>query len=347
MNTTPAELPDKTKSAQDRRLTDFLTEAERAPYRFHLFSLLRKLEALGVTEQPLGKTAKSKSEKIRLKQEPSLFFAPAEVSHIGLGEKGITELSTYGFGLFGPNGPLPLHLTEYVYERKHHFRDHALTGFADIFHHRAISLFYRAWANAQSVNSLDGGDHWTFSRYIASLIHVGSEGLRKRDNVSDYAKYYFSGHLIEKSRPTSALVQILEFYFSIPVRVQQFCGRWIPLSDEFRARMSSFSTMSLGDAPVLGAKIFDIQTKFRLVLGPLNWSDYCSFFYNQKNAKRLCDWVNFYTQMELDWDVNLVLAQKEVPKLRLGAGLQLGLATWLGKLERDGDDLVIDLTRSR
>ena len=331
---------------EEQKLNSFLAVAQRTPYQFDLFSLLRKLEALGVSAQPLGKTGKLKSEKIRLKQEPTLAFAPSAIYAIQSGKNAVTEVSIYGYGLFGPNGPLPLHITEYVYERKHHFRDQALADFANIFHHRAISLFYRAWANAQSVNSLDGGDHWTFSRYIASLIHVGSPGFRNRDSVSDYARYFFAGHLITNRRSTGALEQILNKYFGVSVKVKEYIGRWISLSEEYCAVLSGRSHQSLGAFPVLGTKIFDIQTKFRLVLGPLTWFDYCSFFYKQKNANRLSDWVKFYTHLELDWDVNLILAEKEVPELRLGAGLPLGLATWLGKLDRDGDDLVIDLTRT-
>ena len=53
------------------------------------------------------------------------------------------------FGLLGPNGPLPLHLTEYARERLRHAGDPTLSRFLDIFHHRFLALFYRAWAQAQ------------------------------------------------------------------------------------------------------------------------------------------------------------------------------------------------------
>src|SRR3546814_4973730 len=37
------------------------------------------------------------------------------------------------FGLFGPNAPLPLHLTEYAMDRQTNARDSTFTAFANIF----------------------------------------------------------------------------------------------------------------------------------------------------------------------------------------------------------------------
>ena len=45
------------------------------------------------------------------------------------------------FGLLGPNGPLPLHLTEYVRERLRHHADPTFARFLDLFHHR-FALFF-------------------------------------------------------------------------------------------------------------------------------------------------------------------------------------------------------------
>ena len=54
--------------------------------------------------------------------------------------------------------------------------------------------------------------------------------------------------------------------------------------------------------------------------------------------------VRNYVGDALDWDLNPVLAQAEVPPLRLGVGARLGWTTWLasGRLGRDGDDLKLD-----
>jgi type VI secretion system protein ImpH len=49
------------------------------------------------------------------------------------------------------------------------------------------------------------------------------------------------------------------------------------------------------------------------------------------------DWVRLYLCFELDWDLRLVLKDREVPRLTLGGGGRLGWTTWLGQ-RRGGTD---------
>ncbi len=88
------------------------------PFEHDLFMLLRRLDARG-GHPPLGRAPRPKDEPLRLGQEPSMAFAPSNVSQVDASTDGPPHISVYGFGLFGPNGPLPLHLTEYARERYH------------------------------------------------------------------------------------------------------------------------------------------------------------------------------------------------------------------------------------
>jgi type VI secretion system protein ImpH len=80
---------------------------------------------------------------------------------------------------------------------------------------------------------------------------------------------------------------------------------------------------------MLGARIFDRQHKFRVVLGPLSMRDYQRFLPGGASLVRLTDWVRLYVRDPLDWDVNLQLRQSEVPRLALGRRQRLGYTTWL------------------
>ncbi|MBT1136451.1 type VI secretion system baseplate subunit TssG, partial [Pseudomonas sp. PAH14] len=128
--------------------------------RYDLFQLLRRIDAQGSERYPLGRAPLPKFEPLRIGQQPSMGFAPSTVAEVRQREEnGLHDVSILSFGLFGPNGPLPVHMTEYARERIHHHQDHSLSAFADLFHHRLTLLFYRAWADAQPAVSLDRNDN--------------------------------------------------------------------------------------------------------------------------------------------------------------------------------------------
>ena len=152
----------------------FWRGVRETPWRYDLFQLLRRIDAQGGERYPLGRAPLPKFEPLRIGQQPSMGFAPSTVAEVRQREEnGLHEVSILSFGLFGPNGPLPVHMTEYARERIHHHQDHSLSAFADLFHHRLTLLFYRAWADAQPAVSLDRDDNRRFEGYLASLIGMG------------------------------------------------------------------------------------------------------------------------------------------------------------------------------
>jgi type VI secretion system protein ImpH len=101
---------------------------------------------------------------------------------------------------------------------------------------------------------------------------------------------------------------------------------------------------TLGSGAVLGRSVWDRQHKFRVRLGPLTLSQYESFLPAGKELAKLVDWVRLYLCFELDWDVRLLLKEREVPRLTLGGGTRLGWTTWVGerRSETDADDLCLN-----
>jgi len=321
----------------------FWEELEREPYAHDLFHTLRWIDARAGGRSPLGRDASPRHEPVRLRQEPSMAFAPATLAAARqASDNGPPELSIYSFGLFGPNGPLPLHLTEHARERIHHHGDVTLNAFADLFHHRLILLLYRAWADAQSTVSLDRKEE-RFTRYIASLLHMGGPSMRRRDSVMDHAKFHMSGHLLRQTRNPEGLRHILETFFSLPVRVREFVPQWIRL--EPRQCLSLGGRAGLGRDTVLGVAVRDAQNKFRLEIGPLDHADYVSFLPGGKRAHQVTHWVRDYVGVEFAWDFRPVLRREAVRGVRLGDGAPLGLASWLGARQpKQGDagELLLD-----
>ena len=322
---------------------EFWRELESKPYAHDLFGTLRRIDAMAGAREPLGRARSPRGEPVRLRQEPSLAFAPSTLAWARAPHDGQPgEISVYSFGLFGPNGPLPLHLTEHARERAHHAGDRTLSAFADLFHQRLILLFYRAWADSQATVSLDRGED-RFTRYVASLLHMGQRSARRRDAVFDHAKYHAAGHLVRQTRNPEGLKQILERFFGVAVRIREFVPQWIRLAPA--QQLSLGSNAGLGQTTMLGSAIRDAQHKFRIELGPLDLATYRDFLPGGKRAWQLLHWVRQYIGIELAWDVRLTLKAEAATGMTLSSPAPLGMASWLGRRSPehgDARDVVID-----
>ncbi|MDR2153650.1 MAG: type VI secretion system baseplate subunit TssG [Burkholderiaceae bacterium] len=313
------------------------------PFAHDLFMLLRRLDARGGLPL-LGRAPRPQGEALRLGQEPSMAFAPSNVARVDAGSDGLPRIWIHGFGLFGPNGPLPLHLTEYARERWRHHNDDTFSAFADLFHHRLILLFYRAWADAQSVNSLDRPDNHRFAEYVASLIGMGQPALKHRDSIADHARNYMTGHLVRQTRNPEGLIQIIRLYFGVPAQIQEFVSDWVFIDEPQISRIGqSGRNHRLGAGSTVGLAVRDAQGRFRLTLGPLTLAQFHTFLPGGKRLRQVLDWVRQYIGVELAWDLRLVLRRDDAPAIQLGEqGQRLGWGSWLGTRldETNADDMV-------
>ena len=321
---------------------DFWQALEASPHKHGFYNTLRWLDARTPMRERLGRNSSPKHEPVRLKQEPYMAFAPSTTSKVTRAEGRVPEITFLHYGLFGPNGPLPLHFTELARERLIHHRDPTLAAFADIFHHRLLSLFYRAWADTRITVSLDSPNE-DFSRYLASLMHIGFPSLQRRDSIGDHAKLHFAGHFLRQTRNPEGLSNILSTYFGIPVKVQEFVVHWVEIDSKHQSQLGG--SQQLGKNSLLGRALRDAHSKFRLVLGPMSQEKYESFLPGQSNSQKILDWVRQYTGVELSWDAVLCLQHHDVQGIRLGQAKPLGLASWLGTRtvqQGDADDLIMD-----
>lgn len=316
----------------------------REPWAFDFLQAMRRIECAFPDKPRWAGALRPQDEPVRLGQEPALSFAPASLSGFRMQEGAPPRLEVRFFGLFGPNGPLPLHLTEYARHRQLHYGDETFARFADLIHHRFLALFYRAWAQAQPTVSLDRPREDRFATYVGSLIGIGQPALQGRDHVPDNAKRFHAGLLARQVRNGEGLQAVLASYFELPVEVEQYVGHWMPLRERDHARIGR---VRLGTDTVLGRRVWDRQSKFRLRIGPMTLTQYRAFLPGGDALPRLADWVAFYTNGELAWDARLQLKHDEVPPLELARGARLGWTSWLGKrlTGRDADELVLDAER--
>ncbi|MFL9900648.1 type VI secretion system baseplate subunit TssG [Paraburkholderia fungorum] len=307
-----------------------LRRLEDEAYRFDFFQAVRLLENAYPDKPRVGESMQPRDDAIRFVQEPDLVFHPTTLgAFTPAGEHHAARLAVKFFGLLGPHGPLPTHLTEYVRDRARNASDPTFARFLDVFHHRMVTLFYRAWANAQPAVSLDRPGRDRFSFYVGSLFGLGEATLRERDAVPDFAKLHFAGLLAGPTRPAAGLKLVLARFFNLPVEIEQWVGHWMTLPAGSLSRLGApDGSAALGVSTLLGARVWDCQHKFRIVIGPLSRADYERFLPGGESLKRLVDWVRNYARDGLDWDLRLVLREADVPRLKLGRHTRLGYTTW-------------------
>jgi type VI secretion system protein ImpH len=317
----------------------------REPWSHDFFALLRRIEGLHRHLPRLGTALRPSAEPVRLGQDAELDFAPAAVMSFRPSPTAPPRVGVRFLGLFGPMGPLPLHLTEYARDRQRNHGDATFARFADIFHHRMLLLFYRAWAQAQPAVQADRAADDRFAKWVSALFGQGPTPLRHADAVPDAAKRHVAGHLSRSTRNAESIAKVLRQYFSVPIRVEPYVGHWMPLRGEDRSRLGGAGarrTTVLGVSAVAGGKVWDRQYKLRLHIGPLTQAQYASFLPGQPSLIALRDWMRQLVGFELLWDVCLVLEGREVPALVAGkappgkpatatVANALGWNTWLNR----------------
>ena len=319
------------------------------PYKFGFYQTLRRFECLNPDKPKIGMSVRLADDVLRLTQEPSVIFAPSALAAFKpSSELQSAKLAVNFFGMFGPNGPLPLHLTEYARDRLRNSDDPTFSEFINIFHHRMLSLFYRAWSCVEPTVHFDRPEQDRFSFYTGSLLGLGMPAMRDRDEIPDLVKLHFSGRLSSQARNVEGLVAIIKHFFNVPAAIEEFVGEWMKLPINCMSRLGvTAGTGALGINAVIGDYVWQCQQKFRIILGPLEYKDYKHMLPGRDSSKRLRAIVRNYVGDSMNWEVRLVLKKEEVPGMRLGRDDLLGWNTWLGDRisNDDADDLALEQMR--
>ena len=312
---------------------------------FDFHAVMRRLESLSRDLPRWGEALRPADEPVRLGQPPELAFQGSMLAAFDLAtDTRPARLWVNFLGLLGTNGPLPLHLTEYVRSRLRHSGDPTPTAFLNIFNHRMLALFHRAWSMARATVALDRPENNPFDVYTGALMGLGQSELQHRDSVLDHAKLFYTGRFSPSTKNAEGLRALLMDYFGFPVAVEQFVGEWLDLPEESQWRLGwSAEVSTLRFSTVLGRRVWRCDHKFRLVLGPLESDDFRSLLPGNPKLKHLSDFVRMYTGDEYEWDLRLLLSENASRQVKLNGGDRLGLWTQLGKNAKGArrDDIII------
>jgi type VI secretion system protein ImpH len=352
-------------------------------HAFDFFQAVRLLERLDRGRRPVGRGGPPGAEAVRFRAYQSLGFPASSIYEVRPPSPDVpVPVMTVAFmGLTGPSGVLPRHYTELLLRLEHEGKGpekNALGAWLDLFNHRLISLFFRAWEKYRFYVPYERGEYIlpepdTFTHSLFSLVGLGHKPLRNRlcvsfqreadgqkrerilAKVDDFSLLYYSGFLAHRPRCAVALEALLQDYFQLPVEVRQFQGQWLQLDPDNQSRLGpGDSNNQLGVNLVAGDRVWDVQNKIRLRVGPLRFAEFSGFLPDRspvpgrKTFFLLCHLVRLYIGPELDFDVQLVLKAEDVPACQLagasGGGPQLGWNTWLfnAPCRHDAEDAVFE-----
>lgn len=362
-------------------------------FAFDFFQAVRLLERLAPKSSPVGRAGVPEKEVVRFRAHLSLSFPPSSIYEIQPPSAvlPVPAMTVAFMGLTGPSGILPQHYTELLLRQERDAKGPekgAIRAWFDLFNHRLISLFWRAWEKYRFYiryerdQYIRGGPD-TFMQALFSLVGLGipenavpaESPLHNRLRVAsrvrvartgetqeqilaridDLSLLHYGGFLAHRPRCAVSLEAMLRDYFGFDVQVKQFQGQWLYLE---RANQSSLDpdggNCRLGIDLVAGERVWDVQCKFRVRLGPLDYATFEEFLPDRsprpgrKAFFLLVHLVRLYVGPELDFDVQPVLRARDVPECRLTAngasGPRLGWNTWIRSqpMTHDAADAVFE-----
>ncbi|MBT0728006.1 type VI secretion system baseplate subunit TssG [Rosenbergiella australiborealis] len=298
-----------------------------APWKGNFLATLRRLSAMDPQNPIPGSALSPAEENFRLSQAVSLAFPASEIASLSWQDQQLA-IKLFSLGVWGPQGALPLHFSELAFTRAQQ-QDTALIDFIDLFHHRSMAIFFRAWHAAQDTASLDRPQHDRFSHYLRCLSG-GSPSTAFESDLRQHKQLSAGLHLARKTCAPQDLCATLEAWFHLPFKIEEFQPEWIMVTPEGQSRLHNLAYgQRLADGTILGDACYQVNHKFKVWCGPLTYEQYVSLHPQQDSLARLDEAIQRLTGGYYHYDLQLVLAKNTVPPLTLSGELQLGFDTWL------------------
>ena len=316
-------------SAQRQRDLALIEHLSRSPRAFGFFQAVQLIQRAASDAAPVGELGPPQREAIRFTHDLDLIFHTSDIVDIKRSIRGgipFTEITTTFLGLYGTTSPLATYFTEEVM-RAEAADEKSLKAFYDLFHHRAISLFYRAWKKYRFAIGFHGDASDVFTRRALSFVGVDAAGAMPTRGLPAFGLLALAPLLSQRTRPARTLEIILERLFpGTPVEIESFIARRVLLTDDQCAKLGVQNGM-LGTDFTIGRTALDRSGRFRVALGPLGYDMFESLMPGGKKHSLLRQVIDQFTRGVLEIEVELRLSDDEAPRFQLGAARGSLLAT--------------------
>lgn len=286
--------------------------------KVHKKQLTENSDDAGKASQLEGAAATRLDKLLNVVEHGSVSLLPSEIDRI--------DITPAFMGLLGLSGTLPLSYTEEFARRELYQKDYGARAFMDVFSHRAVSLFYQAWRKHRLAVQYEADTQNRFLPLALSLAGLGQKGLRdrlggERGAVADEALAYYAGTLQQRTLSARQLQQILQDYLAVPVRIEQFVGRWYQVPESGRAYLGVMGRQGgmsgplngvLGRSAMLGERVWQRDLRMRVVLGPLPHARFRRFLPGGAGASALKELLTMLSGVSLEYEINLQLQRDDV-----------------------------------
>lgn len=341
-----------------RNSAGLIQQLQDNPHRFEFFQAVRLL--LSYHRQCSPKVDRDVlGQIIRFRSSVSLAFPPSEIESISFERDGPVDAIGNGndecsvkpsfmsfdrvtltpsfIGLTGPLGVLPRHYTQHAFDREIYHRDGATRAFLDIFSSRAIALFYESWLKYRLPFQYEEDRRTRFLPMILHLAGIEGGGIGIERDPEDGGLQadtlaYYAAAFRQRPRSMHRFLQVVTDYFNISARGEQFVGQWLPLSSEDWTVLGGKNCV-LGKSSICGVRVWDRQTRVKLIMGPMRKRRFDEFLPGGHAYKSLIQLFRLLIGRGIDCEVGLVLDRQDVDAAKLGAATGTVRLGWTGCLQ--------------
>lgn len=311
-----------------RVLSKYANVLKKGEQEVDFYFLLRLFELLNKKSPRIGTANNPQEEIFRFGQKPFLHFAPSAVAQITK-KSDLTQeqwlILVYFFGFLGPQGPLSLETTSYIYQRCIHEYDGASSRFLDIINHRLISFFYRAFAQNEIAISFDRADD-LIRVFIKAIT---GQNLSRNTTLPPYTIEALSPFFSMRSRSRDGLTKLLQNFFTLPIKVTDFKVVKHCIPKNLRFKLADRENSILGVSAMLGSHYYS-QTKAVVVeLGPISYEDSFDFMPKRRLFWQLCELVSLYVQKVIELYLVIKINASTIKQTVIGGNFALGQSCYL------------------